>query len=482
MFPATWYDGSGWSDAKYAAASHVIISYAYQGSKSAATFGTTAAFDDWADSQLLGTTWGKMKAGANKVSSGFEAFCVPTGPGTQVLVSFSWATGGVKVAKADAEAGSEPQGDATLDGAEFGVVNETGGYVLVGGKYYVNGEVCATMETKTVDGKHVAQTASDALPVGKYSVVETGAPTGYRANDKAAGFTVKAGEVTDLTGDPVDDEVIRGGVKVVKADKELKASEALGGKDHSSTVGTNLNGIEFTVVNESAAKVLVDGKWYEPGEAVLTMTTAWNEEAKAYTAQTASDALPYGSYTVQETATNGCYLLTDGEAKPFEVREDGKIVDASTGGEALTFYDQVVRNDLEVTKKADSSNESLQVAFKVENVTTGEAHVLVTDRNGDASTAASWNKHSANTNGNDALLEAQGVIAAADMDAKVGIWFALGEDGSEAAVDDNLAALPYGEYRLTELSCEANQGLELITKTFWVERDSTVAKLSLIHI
>ena len=58
---------------------------------------------------------------------------------------------------------------------------------------------------------------------------------------------------------------------------------------------SGLDGIEFTVTNRSAHKVLVDGEWREPGEAVATLITAWNDEAGAYTAQTAADALPYGS-------------------------------------------------------------------------------------------------------------------------------------------------------------------------------------------
>ena len=33
MWPDAWYDGSGWTADKYRAASHVIISYAYQDSK-----------------------------------------------------------------------------------------------------------------------------------------------------------------------------------------------------------------------------------------------------------------------------------------------------------------------------------------------------------------------------------------------------------------------------------------------------------------
>ena len=149
---------------------------------------------------------------------------------------------------------------------------------------------------------------------------------------------------------------------------------------------------------------------------------------------------------------------------------------ASADGAALEFRDQVVRNDLELSKKSEADNAGLMVPFAIENAATGETHVLVTDRNGDASTASSWNRHSSDTNANDALLGHEGPIAAAEMDPKAGIWFSLGEDGSSAPVDDSLAALPYGAYTMTELRCEANEGLELITRSFWIERDSTVAK------
>lgn len=456
----------------------MIIAYAYSGSESAATHGTSPEFASWAKSRLIGGTFAKMKAGAGKVSAGFEAFCVRTGGGSQTLVSFSWSAGGVKVAKTDSEAGAEPQGDASLDGASFSVVNETGSYVLVGGKYYADGEVCATTKTAPEDGSHVAATGADTLPAGNYRIVESGAPEGYDASDASIAFAVKGGEVCDLTRDPVTDDVVRGGVQVTKSDKELQASEALAGNDHKEVPGEHpgLDGIEFTVTNRSAHKVLVDGEWREPGEAVATLTTAWNDEAGAYTAQTAADALPYGTYDVRETATNGSYLLTDGEPRTFEIRAGGEIVSASADGAALEFRDQVVRNDLELSKKSEADNAGLMVPFAIENEATGETHVLVTDRNGDASTASGWNKHSSDTNANDALLGHEGPIGAADMDPKAGIWFSLGEDGSSAPVDDSLAALPYGAYTMTELRCEANEGLELITRSFWIERDSTVAK------
>lgn len=479
MFPDTWYDGSGWSADKYTVASHVLLSYAYQGSKADAVFGTSGDFEDWARSELLGATWKSIKASKGKVSTGFEAFCIHTGPGTQVLMSFTWDKGGLKVAKEDSQAGTEPQGDATLSGAKYDIVNSSGKYALVDGHYYASGEVVKTITGRWDGdaGAYVAKTSASTLPCGTYTVVESQAPEGYLVSDWSAKAEIgSGGQMVDLTGNPCSDDVVRGGVQVTKSDIELQESEALGGNSHDTLdTGSTLSGIEFTIANESEHKVLVGDKWFEPGDVIETIVTSWNGEAGAYTAQTASDELPYGTYTIQETKTNDSYLLTDGEPKTFQVRESGAIVKATPAGGELEFYDQVVRNDLEIVKMAEDTNASLQVAFKVTNVSTGEAHVIVTDRNGNVSTASSWNKHSDNTNGNDGLLKAES-IKAADMDSKAGVWFSLGEDGSNADVDDGLAALPYGKYMLEELRSDSNEGYELVNKTFVVERDSTVAK------
>lgn len=412
------------------------------------------------------------------------------------------ALGGVMVAKGDAALFDEgdtegdgayydyAQGDATLAGAEFTVYNASAERVDVDlnangvideGEVFAAGEAIVTIATEYDDGldAYVAKTSEDLLPYGTYLVRETKAPEGYTEDGAVEKeFQVREdGKVCEfLYGDGGLNEVAAGGVQVVKSDIELGASEALGGNSHDALdTGSTLSGIEFTITNASEHGVMVGGQWFHVGDAVMTIATHWNEGLQAYTAETSADALPYGTYTVQETATNDSYLLTDGEPRTFEVRVDGEIVSVSKDGNALEFFDQVVRNDIELAKMADDTNAAQQVAFKVTNVSTGEAHVVVTDRNGDFSSASGWNRHSDNTNGNDHLMDA-GYITADMMDAKAGTWFFMGEDGTEAEVDDSLAAFPYGEYTLEELRSDTNEGYQLIERTFWIDRDSSVAR------
>lgn len=411
--------------------------------------------------------------------------------------------GGITVGKADSEEydhrdgdyANYAQGDATFAGAEFAVVNRSEGSIWYDankdGKHQDSEDFAPGAEvlrmTTSYDAAldaYVAKTGERALPYGTYGVVETKSPEGYTERGKVD-VTCEIredGQVVELTRDSgIENEVIRGGVQVEKDDWELGKSEAIGGAGHSALdaqgyLGTSLEGIEFTVTNASRHGVMVDGEYVGKGEVAATIYTSWNEELGAYTAQTGSDALPYGTYTIMETATNDSYMLTDGKARTFEVRTDGETVTFDKSGADLTWRDRVVRNDVHLQKKgADDSHKFAYVPFLITNVTTGEAHVAVTDRNGALNTSAGWNSHIRDANANDSLIGKE-TITASDVDESCGVWFGLAEDGSVSEPDDRFGALPYGEYTIEELRCESNEGYGLWSDSFNVSRDSTTTK------
>jgi hypothetical protein len=104
------------------------------------------------------------------------------------------------------------------------------------------------------------------------------------------------------------------------------------------------------------------------------------------------------------------------------------------------------------------ANRLAGVPFMITSKSTGESHVVVTDRNGEFSTASSWNPHNQNTN-----------RGKSDRD---GVWF-----GEMRTLDDSLGALLYDDYVIEELPCDANEGLELLAIEVSIYRHMTVIDL-----
>ena len=374
--------------------------------------------------------------------------------------------GGVKIKKQDSHYQDDAaQGDAVLKDAEFTITNKSKNAIVVGGKSFASGKDVMIIRT---DEKGIAQTAADALPYGSYEIRETKNSNGYLLNSVwKQSFQIREnGKIVDLTREPCDEDVIRGGVEIEKRDKELDKNEALG--------GASLEGIEFTITNASKLRVWIDEKSFAPGAEITKIYT--DEEGHV---SLPADYFPYGTYTIQETATNESYLLTDGEPRTFKIITDGEIVKANTEGDGLNFRNQVVRNEISFNKIADGTNARMdRIAFVLTMMKTGEQHVIVTDRNGMFHSGGKTNPHSKNTNANDALLkkyqDEDAVIPSDETDPKAGIWFSKGQKGSEAVVRDDLGALPYGEYRMEELRCENNIGYTLLDVKFYVDDDKTV--------
>ena len=356
--------------------------------------------------------------------------------------------GGVEIEKWDIERNEAAlkQGDATLAGAVFDIYNTSKHLVLVGGVEYAPGEIVLTL---TTDEHGYSSTAVDALPYGSYEIVERTAPVGYlNSGVIRQGFRIREhGVIVSMTtGDTViKNDIIRGNVLIEKWDNEIG--------EHRAQGGGSLEGATFEIVNRSLDSVLVLDTLYAPGEVVYTTIT--DETGTAYTPEY---LLPYGTYEVREIAPpfEG-YLSTGVLSRFFEIREHGKTVELNTAETAIR--NNPLRGDLKGIKIADGTAQRLAgVPFSITSKTTGESHVVITDVNGEFSTASEWNPHSQNTN--------------AGQTDRDGVWF-----GELDVLDDSKGALLYDDYIIEELPCEANEGFELLSFEVSVYRHNTVIDL-----
>ncbi len=489
LWPSTWYDGGAMTDARYAALAHVLISDSYASDGRAALHGCSAAFRNWARQYVIGfdedgnlinpdATGRRILDRSDEVPSSFKAFEVRTGTATQTIIGYTYApSGSIELTKAI----GMPQVSA-----------DNSLYSPAGAKYGLfRDESCTDMAHElTTDESGYARI--DNIATGRYWAKETAAPTNSQLNDK-----VYLIEVTDRQTTRIADSDASSAGKVVDQpayatiDLLLSKFDAETGQDKPIGEGSFANA-EFTMryFPNLRGDTSEDAKftWRFKTDASGQMRLASKEDAALTHIggdglpldESGIPAFPVGTYTVQETKAPTGYL-TSNNILSFTLTSDGQndschIVQSGFTNVNLTVEEQAIRNDLKLVKKAENTNESLQVPFLLTSKATGEAHVLIADRNGNASTASNWNPHSRNTNGNDALIGAA-TISVADMDDAAGIWFGRDAAGNVAPVNDNLAALPYGEYLLEELRCDANEGFCLISKTIWVERDTSSSQI-----
>ena len=370
----------------------------------------------------------------------------------------------VDLFKIDMETGkATAQGNAALAGAEFTWHYYDGLYT----KDNLPEKATRTWVTKTVAEKdsdgtiHYVTKLADAykvsgdafytqneksvLPLGTLTVEETKAPNGYlldgaymQAGDSTEQIKgmyltqiTEDGELAVLSGSnqySVSDQVIRGGVKIQKRDLETKDTKAQG--------SATLKDTAFAIISLNENPVLVEGKLYKKNETVKMIQTGIDGIAT-----TTADLLPYGKYKMEETKAPEGYLTDGAKAIEFSITENGKIVVLTD--ESHSIYNQIKRGDLEGVKIGAGTHKRLaNVPFKITSKTTGESHIVVTDKNGQFSTASDWASHKKNTN--------------AGTSSEDGIWFGISEP------DDSKGALLYDTYEIEELACESNKGMKLI--------------------
>lgn len=398
--------------------------------------------------------------------------------------------------------------------ANTGITDGNGCYSLEGAEYVVYNSDNQAVDKLTTDANGYAK--SKLLPSGTYTVKELKAPNGYALDEDSHGIEIKSGQTTtaNLKDQPQNDPAAMllgkyDGEKTYNGEKNLPlGSASLYGAQYSIEYYDGL----YDTAEEAEASGDPSRKWvmqtdeggyvnladgddtFDVHDADGNVTATLPYKVSGDDFYRSSDGiitLPLGTIVIKEIKAPKGYNLP----QPFgmdqtyvrKITSDTSITEAVKSYNAPEQAEPVFRSDLEFTKAASDDAHSLaNVPFKITSKTTGESHVIVTDENGKASTKASWNKHTENTNGNDWVMTentdgVQGFIAklldtGKALDSTSGVWFGQYQDGDETKItdpDDERGALPYDEYTLEELPCAANDGYQLIRKDFTVSRDNT---------
>lgn len=323
--------------------------------------------------------------------------------------------------------GAAPVEYAKLDMHEFRALDDDGIKRIIEGKLYgvyQGDELVARIAT----GEDGHGSTDARVPDGTYTVREIEAPAGYALSSDEYEVTVSGHDaVVDA-----EDAPVTVAFRLKKTGAETGEATPQG--------AASLDGAVYEATFEQDGETQTIRGTTEDGEVTF-------------------EDIPLGRISVREVEPPTGYL-PDVEEHVFtvtaeDVGHDLAVFELTPEDE---FTEQVVRGDLALVKVADGTQQRLAgVPFKITSKTTGESHVIVTDGNGQASTAASWNAHTKDANGGT---------------ADSGVWFG----GSEP--DDAKGALPYDDYAVEEQPCATNADRTLIPAfDVSVYRDSATVNL-----
>lgn len=247
---------------------------------------------------------------------------------------------GVVIGKVDRDSQENADfGDATLNGAEIQVYNRSKNSVVVDGKEIAPNAIVGTLKVVSENGKYVARSRANWLPYGKYEAVEIQtSDEGYLFDNVSKAwkrtFTVgynskysvtNPGEYADLTDErsaSVQNMIMKGGVQVIKADSDWKASKPQG--------DATLENVTYGIYNRSKNPVFVnahgDWKTVPVNGKIMDIKTVYDNTAKAYVAKTAEKVLPYGTYEIIEESPSIGYA-NNGWKQTFSIRKDGQMIE-----------------------------------------------------------------------------------------------------------------------------------------------------------
>lgn len=365
-------------------------------------------------------------------------------------------------------------------------------YSLAGAKYTVYEDATCKTTALCKDGsKAVFELKSDGsseeitLESGDYYIKETQAPKGYALSTEVHSLEVIKDKTSTFTAHDVPKSKPLG-IIVQKKDAETALSKP--------QAAASLKGAEFTISYydiipsgektsdgfrkdiAGAEPAMINGKtavWVlktdEEGKIDFSQPDKYlikEKSADLYKDSKGRPVIPIGIISIQETkAPEGYALNPNLYVRYVPERGDAETIEAfyAFDTDTINVREQVCRGDISFTKSARGLKRMKNVPFRITSMTTGESHVIVTDRNGYANTSSLWNRHTDNTNAGESGGD--------------GIWFNGYNDETGAKPDDTLAALPYDTYLLEELRCESNEGYRLFSEEISITRDSLVIDL-----
>ena len=291
---------------------------------------------------------------------------------------------GLEIVKNDSKTLEVPQGDATLEGAQFTVKYYNG--------FYEKNNLPSTptrtwiLQTKERDGKYRAglsntykvsgdefyydENNQPILPLGTITIKETKAPVGYLLEGVKLNVTdTSTGKISTVTdekyvaliteqyqgaklqfGNDANQMIVQ--EKVKKQRIQLFKS---GEREGISGVVKGLQGAEFTWKLKSE----VDNVGWDNAKTYSVITT--NENGRAIT-----DYLPYGKYLVRETKTPKDYMTAPDftvsvtkDSSEYNELEQIKFV--SVNNKPFTAYVKLIKVDDETGKKVTLNSASFKI-------------------------------------------------------------------------------------------------------------------------